>query len=234
MSLINDALKRVKEAQQQAPPPASVGPQLRPVEPVPSPGQNLGLLLPIGLVGVALLTLFLVWTLAKKEDSSGAIPVRAQTAVPRESAAKPPELANASSETPPAVSNTKHEALPATNWSAAQTPSPAVKPSPGPATATNTATQVTAGTNHLSPGPAVANAAPSGNTNPPTAVAAPPPQPPPLKLQGIVFSQRPSAVINGKTLFVGDRIREFRVMAITQDTALLAGGGRTNLLSLSE
>jgi hypothetical protein len=53
-------------------------------------------------------------------------------------------------------------------------------------------------------------------------------------LQGIVYSKRPSAVINGKTLFVGDRIREFRVVAITPDTAILSGAGRTNVLSLSE
>jgi hypothetical protein len=61
-----------------------------------------------------------------------------------------------------------------------------------------------------------------------------PPKPAPLRLQGIVFSTRPSAVINGKTLFVGDRVREFRVVAITRDAAVLVGGGRTNTLSLSE
>jgi hypothetical protein len=60
------------------------------------------------------------------------------------------------------------------------------------------------------------------------------PKPPPLKLQGIVFSKRPSAVINGKTFFVGDRLREFRVVAITPETAILTSGGRTNVLSFSE
>jgi hypothetical protein len=74
----------------------------------------------------------------------------------------------------------------------------------------------------------------STETNPPTAADAQPPKPAPLKLQGIVFSKRPSAVINGKVLFLGDRIREFRVVAITQDSAVLVGGGLTNILSLSE
>jgi len=46
MSLINDALKRASEAQQQAPPPSSPGPQFRPVEPGPRLSR-FGLLLPL-------------------------------------------------------------------------------------------------------------------------------------------------------------------------------------------
>src|SRR5262249_7296900 len=80
MSLINDALKRVKEAQHKAPPSAELGPQLRPVEPVAIPAHHgLGWLLPIGLVGVALLTLLLLWELARRENP--AVAVRAETAV---------------------------------------------------------------------------------------------------------------------------------------------------------
>jgi hypothetical protein len=236
MSLINDALKRVKEAQRQAPPAASVGPQLRPVEPVPTPRRTLGVLLPVGLLGVALLALLLIWTLAKKADSSAGLPVRAQAAVPQESAVAKlgPETMTRSSETASAVPNTGRDSSLAGNSSVAQPAPLASKLAPGGATATNSAASETAATNSSSSVP-VANAyAQSGNTNSPAAVEAQPPQPPPLKLQGIVFSQRPSAVINGRTLFVGDRIREFRVVAITRDTALLAGGGRTNLLSFSE
>src|SRR5262249_38088763 len=55
----------------------------------------------------------------------------------------------------------------------------------------------------------------------------------PLRLQGIVFDpKRPSAVINGKTLFVRDRIGEFRVTAIKQDSVTVVGIGHTNLLTL--
>lgn len=229
MSLINEALKRVKEAQRQAPPAASVGPPLRPIEPVPAPRRSLGILLPLGLVGVALSALFLIWTLAKKADSTGGLPVRAQAAVPQESAtARPaPEIVSRPPETAPAVSNASREPSPAGSPAAVL----ASKAVPGSATATNSTIGET--TNNSSTVQMANASAQVGSTNSPAAVEAPP-QPPPLKLQGIVFSKRPSAVINGKTLFVGDRIREFRVMAITQDTALLAGGGRTNLLSLSE
>ncbi len=55
------------------------------------------------------------------------------------------------------------------------------------------------------------------------------------KLQGIVFNpRRPSAVINGKTLFLGDRVAGFRVVAIGPDSATLVSGGQTNVLMLEE
>ena len=58
-------------------------------------------------------------------------------------------------------------------------------------------------------------------------------EPAPLKLQGILFHPtRPSAVINGRLLFVGERVGELRVMAIEQDSVTLAGGGKTNYLTL--
>jgi MSHA biogenesis protein MshK len=64
-------------------------------------------------------------------------------------------------------------------------------------------------------------------TNPPV------PLPPALKLQMVLFSpSRPSAMINGKTVFVGDRIGDARVVAITQTTVSVLQDGQTNVLSL--
>jgi hypothetical protein len=61
------------------------------------------------------------------------------------------------------------------------------------------------------------------------------PKPVPLRLQGIVFNpKRLSAVINGKTLFLRDRIGEFRVAAIRQDSVTLIATGRTNILTLEQ
>jgi hypothetical protein len=55
------------------------------------------------------------------------------------------------------------------------------------------------------------------------------------KLQAIVFSPtRPSAIINGKTLFLGDKIGDQRVVAIAQDSATLAAGTATNVLFLDQ
>ncbi len=66
-------------------------------------------------------------------------------------------------------------------------------------------------------------------------VVQPVPAPPPLKLQAVIFNpRRPSAIINGKTLFVGDRFDDMRVFSITADTVTLVGGGTTNRLRLSQ
>ena len=62
-----------------------------------------------------------------------------------------------------------------------------------------------------------------------------PPKPAPLRLQAIVFNpRRPSAMVSGKTLFVGDKLGDLRVVSISKDSAILVGGGQTNILTLSE
>jgi hypothetical protein len=69
---------------------------------------------------------------------------------------------------------------------------------------------------------------PSAETNHPAITEAAP-----LKLQGIVFNpKRPSALINGKVMFVGDKIRDLAIITIRPAEVVLAGSGRTNLLSL--
>ena len=61
------------------------------------------------------------------------------------------------------------------------------------------------------------------------------PQTPPLRLQAIVFNpKRPSALISGKTVFVGDKVGNSRVVAIDQESATIAGAGKTNVLTLEE
>jgi hypothetical protein len=57
--------------------------------------------------------------------------------------------------------------------------------------------------------------------------------PAPLKLQGIVFNpKRPSALIHGRVLFVGDHIRDLRINAIRPDNVVLTGVGTNLVLSL--
>src|SRR6516162_9765661 len=47
------------------------------------------------------------------------------------------------------------------------------------------------------------------------------------KLQAVIFNPRnPSAVINGRTVFRGDRLGGFRVTAITAESATLVGEGQ--------
>jgi cytoskeletal protein RodZ len=61
------------------------------------------------------------------------------------------------------------------------------------------------------------------------------PSPPELKLQGILFNPKsPSAVVDGRTVYVNDRVSGFRVLAITPTTVTLADAVQTNVLSLSQ
>jgi hypothetical protein len=75
---------------------------------------------------------------------------------------------------------------------------------------------------------------PGTNTLPATATAEPP-QPLAPKLQGISFHPtRPLAVVNGKSVLIGDRVSGFRVLAIARSSVTLGSATATNVLSLSE
>jgi hypothetical protein len=55
------------------------------------------------------------------------------------------------------------------------------------------------------------------------------------KLQGISFHPtRPLAVVNDRTVVIGDRVGGFRVVAITRNSVTLISAAATNVLSLSE
>ena len=213
MSLINDALRRAKQANKEAsaPPPIEPAAQFRPVEPAPQPARHgLGVMLPFSLASIALLGLVLFWEISNKNDRLVV-------------AAKSPASTSASPATPAA----------------------------DPSVPANTATSPTTATEHNAAEPVVPikesalaqPAASSSNSNSPVAVAdngetnhsalVEPPALPPLKLQSIVYNpRRPSAMINGRVVFVGERMREYRVLAIHPDNVVLTGAGQTNVLSL--
>jgi hypothetical protein len=81
---------------------------------------------------------------------------------------------------------------------------------------------------------ATLSAEPGTNTLPATATTEPP-QPLAPKLQGISFHpSRPLAVVNGKTVVIGDRVGGYRVLAISRTSVTLGSATATNVLSLSE
>jgi hypothetical protein len=183
MSLINDALKRAKQAQQPHSPDApQMRVQFRPVE----PGQqakknNTGIW--IAVVIVAGLIIGFVIRQMTRESSPAPKEVKAREIVP---------------------ANPQEESAPVPPTSSA--------PKGG---AHQTASQET---------PA---ATPSDKMDEP---AKPAP-----KLQAVVFDpKRPSAIISGKSVFRGDKVGDFRVVAITRESVTLVGGGQTNVLVLGE
>jgi hypothetical protein len=70
----------------------------------------------------------------------------------------------------------------------------------------------------------------------PSAIAeAPAITPPPLKLNGIFFQTgKPSAIVNGKTVYVDGRVGEFRVASISAESVLLVSETQTNILAFGE
>ena len=222
MSLINDALKRAKEAQPQAAPPPVPNLQLRPIEPAQYTRHTLGLILPAALAVAALLLLFLVWQSAQRNGSAQPVEVKARTAM----TANPPPA--------PQPAAASLAAAPAAPVPAAQ-PIPAAPPAPSTLPAAGTPDLPAAIAVSVPTNSPVAEAQDGGVTNTPAAAEVPPPKPAPPRLQAIIFSPaRPSVMIGGKTLFIGDKLNGFRVMAIDQESATLVGAGQTNVLTLSE
>jgi hypothetical protein len=210
MSLINDALRRAKETQQQTPPPPSPELPLRPVEPAQQNARrSLGLLLPVALAAVALLVLLFAWAWTRMRGAPAALEVNARTA-------------SVSPATTPAP------ARPAQ-------PAPAQQPPSAAAPATGASANLAADALDAPADELLASVEESEATNAPAITALPPPKPAPLRLQAIIFNpKRPSAMIGGKTLFIGDKLGNLRVVAIGKDSATLAGAGQTNVLSLAE
>lgn len=64
-------------------------------------------------------------------------------------------------------------------------------------------------------------------------VAVTAPQLPELKLQGILLAARPCAIVNGKTVFVGDQVYGLQITAISKDSVTLQNETETKVLSLS-
>jgi outer membrane biosynthesis protein TonB len=211
MSLINDALKRAKQSQSPAPPPAGQHLHFRPVESDQSARHGLGIILPIVLALFALLGLFFVWELAHKNNAA---------------TSKSELVARASTSTAPVPAPAVNPPAPAISQAPPTPPAPPAAPQPEPEP-----TVVVPASAPTAPAPAlVVPSAPAMPEEPPA-----PPKPAPLRLQGIAFSAaHPSAVINGKTVYVGDKLGEFRVSAITADSATLFNASQTNVLTLGD
>ncbi len=192
MSLINEALKRAKQAQQENP-PALPPLEFHPEEPGQiSPRRTTLLIVGITLVVVMILGMagMLIWYVSQANPASLAVAAR-----------------TVDGPVPPSQSGVKAAAS-------------ATVTSPSIAATTTNHSEVSDASN-TNRGPVVAEI-----------IAAI--QPPALKLQGIFFSpSRPSVVVNGKTIYLGDRVNGFRLIAISPVAATFVSATETNVLSLS-
>ena len=230
MSLINDALKRAKQAQQRHSPPPATSSPLRPLEVARPTPSSRGLFLPV-VVGALILLgggLLMWFALASSGSKTAALPtnVKATAAAPLPAPVKFDHGPLIQKNTEPVASEatpTSIVSLPVTKPAPAPTASqPVPPPEVLPAAVTSPEAPQTIA-------PAIAPA-----TNAATVSAEPPPPALP-KLQGIFYRpDRPSALLNGKTILVGGRSGDFLVVAITQQSVTLVRAGQTNVLSLPD
>lgn len=220
MSLINDALRRAQEVQEATPPVLDTRTQYKPVEPQPSADPGRAWLPPIA--AILLLTAAVV----------GGVHWLRSSPKPNREAPTQAVRASEADEAPTAVAGTT---VPTAAAAQPDEPEPVTEPTRDPAPATATATPVVA----IAPAPAP--------VSPPTAAAEPPPpaaapQAAPatdptagLKLQAIIaHPQRPSAIVNGKSLFVGDRLGGLQLVNVTVKSVTFSGSGREHVIRLAE
>jgi hypothetical protein len=213
MSLINEALKRAQEAQQQATRGADRDIELRPVEPGKAPERKDRWFLPSAVTAAVLLAAFCIYQALRPAGTREQ--VQARTIDQKQQAYS--STVTPISPTAPAVSERPLKAAPVA--------APDVPALPGSKAHLESAIK----SEHPNTN-AVAISVPATEANNPTPTPATKTT---LRLQGIVaHPTRPSAVINGKTVFVGDKLADKRVLAIDVETVTLAGSGETNVLTL--
>jgi hypothetical protein len=229
MSLINDALKRAQGNRPPPPPPLPVAP-LTPAVHSANPAvatDRKRWLLRLVVCGVLLLAAAaaLVFNSLRKSDAKAAV-----TPHPTENPDLVARALTRNTAPPPAVAP-----APALTPSPELTSDPAPAPAPAPAEKTDSARVVPKSTApDARPGTVDKGTLPAAGPATNLVVAAIP-EAPAFRLQGVVYHPtRGSAIINGRTLFIGDRISDYRLTRITPKTAELAGPQGSVKLSLDE
>jgi hypothetical protein len=259
MSLINDALKRAKQAQQENPAPPRTGPALRPAEPMRRKQSSFEILLPIMLVALVGVGGLVIWftmgagarpsptAVAQLKPASTSASAATKPPLPPLTPKAPPQTAPQTSTVKDATTSSVTRPLQPTSKSAIAQPFappagsapsgrvPETAPSPSisqPNPATVAAT--------ISPTPVSApvpgSAAPAATITQAVVFASGPPPPPPLpKLQGIFYRpERPAALLDGRMVLVGRTSGGYHVVAISQQCVTVARAGQTNVLSMLE
>ena len=228
MSLINDALKRAREAEQQRTEKTPPAPPLQPVDHAAPPRRAGWIVLTVLLVA----TLgFAAFYLSRWAGSSGAARAGGTSNEVAATSLASPETVAA-----PAV----RPAIPvSTDLTARQASVPRSDPSAAPPTASPASSAPPAAEpraaiperNQAEPPSSPGEDAPAA-VQPVAQVEARFPE---LKLQSIVFRLRnPSVMIDGEMLGVGDTVRSARVVKIERHAVTMEWQGQTNVLRLPQ
>jgi hypothetical protein len=215
MSLINEALKQAGQpgvSSSPSPSPRAVG-VLRPVSTPPASRPLLLVLLPIALL-VALVMAFLVLKQAwSTRQETNVAPAATAPAKPADDWFQP--VAPRSPESPAVAPQAVQATMSAPPLVDSK---PSAPVTPGVASVSEAA-------------PATSAASASAPAATPVPVALP--APPAFKLQGITYSAAaPSALVNGKAVFVGDEVDGALVTKIDRGSVTLAVEGKAQVLRM--
>jgi hypothetical protein len=208
MSLINDALKRANEAQH-APAPEL---KFREVDPRQARAKRFGWMLPAAITACVLIGVFAVWQMNNGHGEKNVARPSARAEANKEASQDSGLLR---------VHAREEQVLPGAALAASKAPEPAQSEKVAVIAVGGTTIQETTK---------------SEVTNAPSSTEAAVVKPGP-KLQGIVYNPKnPSATISGKPVFVGEKVGEWKVVAIDKESATLVAlsGGETNVLRLRE
>jgi hypothetical protein len=209
MSLINDALKRAKENRPPPPPPlpaAPVTPPLSPVSESEGTPRATRWLLPVIVVVLLAIAAGAILAFIGRSPANGKV----------ENTDSPDVVARAITRDPPAPVAPAPTAAPAP---VAAIPTPIVEPSSGPAAGVIPKSAAPDAKPEMADKGTLPKVGPATNV-----VGAPVVVVPNLRLQGVVFHPtRPSVMINGRTLFIGDKLDGYEVVRITARTAEMKG-----------
>ena len=209
MSLINDALKQARKASQPNPPkppspPNPPGqPNLSPMQPVPERPRSSAWLLPAIVIFLLLAAIFLIGWALNQRNHPNVGPTLATSA-------KTPDSAPPATPATPAIVAPPAAPAPVT---------PVTTPPVAPAASNPVAQPAVAVPPPVKPSPP----SPVVPVSPTNSVTGP-------KLQGIFYSvSAPSAIVDGKTVQVGDSVHQYRVKAITKNLVTLIGADKQEL-----
>lgn len=232
MSLINDALKRANEQKAKQASSAEVGSGLQTVEPIEQETKLWPIALFIVLVSGSIGLGWSWWSGSSSANSAGsdAIDVAARTVPPLETP-KPAPVQVAASSVPTTPSGTFALPVPVAQSTLANVPTASLAPAAPPVPAIVGPQWVA---REREP---IAN--PNSTSAPRTAPAANPPTPvepagfPKLVLQGVYYRpSRPSVVINSKTLYVGDKVSQAKILAIDRKEVTVQWGNEVRVLAI--
>ena len=234
MSLINDALKRAQEQKQRTAEAPKLSAPLQPVERLRRPSRTPQFLIPVVFAVIACAGVALMWFWWQGKSKAPVPPANGNVAVVTP-VAPPPAVTPKPVVTPiPSVivqmpQPVAPKPVPAINTP--PTPPPNVAPTPVVAPVVTPSPPVAE-----KPAPnvvAVAEPAPQPTVTPQPPAPAPPPTFPDLRLQGIFYRpSNPSALINSKTVFVGDEIAGVKVVAIERTGVKVELDGHTKTVKL--